>query len=59
MSPVCTHCSGSQTPPTNPQPPVKPVPMPDADGMTLVIVGLLLMASLLILKKQKKSIAAL
>ena len=53
MSPVCTHCEGSQTSFTNPQPPEKPVPMPDADGITLVIVGLLLMASLVILKKQK------
>jgi hypothetical protein len=61
ITPVCTHCGGgdggSQTPPpTNPLPPGKPVPMPDADGISLAIVGLLLMASLLILKKQKPGI---
>ena len=59
MSPVCTQCSGAHqsTPPQlNPSKPPRqqePVPMPDADGPTLAIVGLLLMASLLILKTQK------
>lgn len=64
-TPVCTDCSESQptTPSANPKP--KPpkipqqrepvVPMPDADGLTLALVGLLAMASLLILKTQKRS----
>jgi hypothetical protein len=60
MTPVCTHCTGSrqQVPnPSNPQPPHQsvPVPMPDTDGLMLVIVALLLMASLLILKTQKRT----
>jgi hypothetical protein len=63
MTPVCTNCGGSQNtppsnPPQNPQPPntpQKPVPMPDADGSMLLVVGLLLMASLFILRSQKRT----
>jgi len=66
MSPVCTDCSESHTPAPSstpkPKPPKTPqarqpvpVPMPEADGLTLACVGFLMMASLLILKKQKNS----
>jgi hypothetical protein len=65
-SPVCTNCSESYTPTPSfapkPKPPKTPqqrepvpVPMPDTDGLTLAFVGLLMMASLLILKGQKNS----
>ena len=58
ITPVCTQCgeSTSSRPPVTPtNPPHKPVPMPDSDGLTLGVVGLLLMASLLILKTQTRA----
>jgi hypothetical protein len=62
ITPVCTHCGGTKTPqtppgnnPQNPENPQKPVPMPDADASMLLVVGLLLMASLFILRSQKRT----
>jgi uncharacterized protein YceK len=63
LTPVCSNCGGTQStppnnPPKNPQPPNNPqtpVPMPDADGSMLLVVGLLLMASLFILRSQKRT----
>lgn len=46
----------SRPPVTGARPPHGAVPMPDSDGLTLAIIGLLLVASLFILKKQKKSV---
>lgn len=59
MTPVCTGCSssgGSSRPPiTSSKPPHSAVPMPDGDGPSLAVVGLLLMASLMILRKQTRA----
>jgi hypothetical protein len=47
-SPACTGCGDRETP-TRPQHPPNAMPKPDADGMRLVIVGWLLVASRLVL----------
>lgn len=66
LTPVCSDCSSSQTPPPGnnppgnnppktPENPQPPVPMPDGDAATLLVIGLLLMASLFILRSQKRT----
>jgi hypothetical protein len=55
MTPVCTNCGASHPPVTTPQPPGGTVSMPDGDNLTMVVVGLLLMASLIILRTQRNA----
>jgi hypothetical protein len=55
LTPVCNDCGQSHPPVTTSKPPQGTVAMPDADNLTMIVVGLLLMASLVILKKQRKA----